>query len=119
MKFAPKITNAIQDGQVRQILEFVLRLLGAVLESNVYTVTKPWHVPFAFGVSANSNAPRVTPPRSVELTQARIYQRPSELVYTGAVNWSWSNTTNTIIVHDVEGLVEGVEYVLTFQVTSE
>lgn len=118
MKFAPKITNHIQDPQVRQILEFVLRLLQANPETNVYTFTKPWLPPFAMDVSANSGAPRLVPPRDVVLTDARVFQRPQEVVYTGAVNWHWS-TTNTIIVDSVEGLVEGVQYVLTFQVTSE
>jgi len=118
MKFAPKITNTIQDPQVRQILEFALRLFGAIPETNLYVATRPWLPPFRMSVPTNAKGLRQLPPATVELVDARVYQRPNEVIYYGAVNWSWVGT-NTVSIDSIEGLVEGVEYVLTFQVTSE
>lgn len=117
MRFKPAITNGIDDTQVRQLLEFVFKLLGNVVQYDLYKLRKVWHVPFRLDVPTSTNVPRIAGPDVVRLGRALAVWDEVTPVYTGAVLWRWLGN-NQVMIEDVEGLVEGVNYDLVFEVLS-
>lgn len=117
MRFVPAITTNIVDGVVRQLFEFVFRLLGNVPEYNIYKSTVVWHVPFDMNVPTNGNTLRVVSPDVVRLGRAVATGDSLTPVYTGSVLWAWQGGGQVRIL-DVAGLVDGVKYDLVFEVVS-
>lgn len=117
MKFVPAITTGIKDLQVRQLFEFVLRLLGSVVQYDLYKLTTVWHVPFKLSVPTTGLQLRTTPPAVVRLGRAVAIGDEITPVYTGSVLWTWGGD-GSVTIQDVEGLVAGVKYELTFEVVS-
>jgi hypothetical protein len=115
MRFTPAITTNVQDGAVRQLLEYVFRLLKVVPEYNIYKSTQVWHVPFNLQVNTNANTTRIVSPDVVRVGRALLTGDLQTPVYTGSVLWLWRGNGQVQIL-DVAGLVDGVSYDLTFEV---
>lgn len=116
MRFTPTITSGIKDAVIRQALEFIFRLLGRVPEYNIYKYRTVWHVPYLMAVPTNGNTQRVLSPDVVRVGRALAVGDEITPVYAGAVLWKW--TGSQVEIQDVEGLVDGVTYDLTFEVVS-
>lgn len=117
MRFIPAITNGIKDGQVRQLLELIFQLLGRVPEYNIYKYRAVWHVPYRMAVPTGGNTLRVVSPDVVRVGRALAVGDETTPVYTGSVLWKWLGG-GQIEIQDVQGLVDGVTYDLTFEVLS-
>lgn len=118
MRFTPRITTGIKDPQVRQLFEFVLKLLGAVVQYDLYRLRAVWHVPFVLNVPTFGNNIRNVGPDVVRLGRAVAVGDEITPVYTGSVLWTWQGD-NQVLIQDVAGLVDGVTYDLTFEVLSD
>ena len=114
MRFKPAITTGIKDPQARQLFELVFQLLGQVVQYDVYSFRKVWHVPFKLDIPT-AGSKRVVPPQVVRLGKASVYQDEQTPVYTGSVTWRWVGNSQ-VEISDVEGLVDGVTYDLVFEV---
>lgn len=117
MRFTPQLTNNLKDAAARQLFEFIFKLLGNVIQYDIYKSRVVYHVPFKLAVPTTGNNPRIKTPDIVRLGRALAVGDEVTPVYTGSVLWRWLGGSQ-VSIDDVEGLVDGVTYDLTFEVLS-
>lgn len=116
MKGVPQLPHGLEDPRLVRLLTDMLKNLTNVLDSNLYTFDEvTWQVPFDFYVPTAGNVPRTTSPGVVELKRAIAVGDPTTPVHFGATAWNWRGG-GQVRVTDVDGLVAGTKYQLTFQV---
>ena len=93
-------------GVVRELL----RVLAAnVLDYSVVTVEKTWSTPFDLALPARAGG---VSPQIVRLGRAVVAD--GSPVHFGATTWTWTGAA--VRISDIDGLVPGVSYKLTFEV---
>lgn len=101
--------NAAAEGLL-EVVRQLLRVLSAdVLDYSVVAVEKVWSAPFdlALPTRAGNSSPSI-----VRLGRAVVSD--GSPVHFGATTWTWTGTAARIT--DVDGLVPGTSYKLTFEV---
>jgi hypothetical protein len=73
-----------------------------------------WHVPFSLQVPTFGNTTRTSSPQIVRLGRAAVSGDQLTPVHFGACSWQW-NGDGSVQILDVDGLVDGVKYQLTFE----
>jgi hypothetical protein len=92
------------------VVRELLRVLSAnVLDYSVVEVETVWAVPFSLALPTRAGA---ASPKIVRV--ARAVPTDGSPVHFGATTWSW--TGSGVSISDVDGLVAGTSYKLTFEV---
>lgn len=93
---------------LRQLLA---ALTANVLDYSVIEVETVWSAPFTLNLPARGAAGS---PKIVRVARAIASATPSTPVHFGATAWTWTGAA--VSVSDVDGLVAGTSYKLTFEV---
>jgi hypothetical protein len=117
VRFVPTLPVGFTDTKLIKLFTDILRCLSNVLESNTYTVETVWRVPFVLQIPTAGNVRRTEEPSIVRLGRAIVSTDLQAVVHFGACNWQWVGNGN-VQINDVDGLVNGVKYKLTFEVVS-
>ena len=116
MRFVPTLPVGLGDQKLIKLFTDILRCLANVLESNTYTAEVVWSVPFVLQVPLSGQIRRLESPAVVRLGRAIDSATPATPVHFGACSWEWNN--GSVKINDVDGLVSGTKYKLTFEVVS-
>jgi len=119
MRLAPTVPVGLQDVKLITLLTAIVKCLKIQPDSQCYTVTVVWKVPFVLQIpEAGNTQPRNIKPNIIRLGNAVLTAAPETIVEWGAAtNWVWQGNSVVKILNQA-GLVEGVRYTLTFEVVS-
>ena len=115
MRFVPTLPVGLGDQKLTKLFTEILRCLANVLESNTYTVEVAWSVPFILQAPMSGQVRRADSPSIVRLGRAVDVASPATPVHFGATTWEWRGD-GSVKITDVDGLVAGTKYRLTFEV---
>lgn len=115
MRFFPTVPVGIGDQKLLKFLTDVIKSLSGVLDLNTYTLEIVWNPPFSLQVPTFGNMPRKTSPDIVRVARAVATDSTLTPVHFGATSWVWQGSGQVQIL-DVDGLVAGAKYSLTFEV---
>lgn len=116
MRIVPILPVGIKDEKLIKFLTDVVKSLRGVTDTACYTLTTAWQVPFTLAIPTLWPLPRQVSPQIVRLGRAVLLNEPSTPVYWGAsTTWAWRGG-NSVEIFDQEGLVQGVQYTLTYEV---
>lgn len=115
MRIVPRLPVGFTDLKLIRLFNEIIRCLTNVLDLSTYTVTRVWSVPFDLSVPVAGNVARNTPPDIVRVSRAFVKDDADTPVHFGATSWKWLGA-NQVRIMDVDGLVEGTEYTLVFEV---
>lgn len=116
MRFLPALPVGLADTKLIQFLSPLIDSLKNVLDSNTYRVTRVWTVPFDLRIPLAGARPRLQSPEIVRIGRAQVETDLKSVVGGwGPVTWEWIGDSQ-IRVLDAEGLVQGVNYRLIFEV---
>lgn len=101
--------NTAADGLVAVVKELLRVLTANVLDYSVVEVETVWSPPFSLALPtrAGNASPKI-------VRVARAVPADGSPVYFGATTWSWTGAG--VSISDVDGLVTGTSYKLTFEV---
>jgi hypothetical protein len=99
------------DGLIAVVKELLRVLTANVLDYSVVEVETVWSTPFSLALPTRAGN---ISPKIVRAARAVDVANPTTPVYFGATAWSWTGAG--VSISDVEGLVAGTTYKLTFEV---
>lgn len=114
MRFVPVVPVGIGDQKLLKLFTDILKNLTGVLDLNTYTLEIVWNPPFNLQVPTFGNMPRKSAPDIVRVARAVDVSNPLTPVHFGATSWIWAGSGQVTIL-DVNGLVAGTDYSLTFE----
>lgn len=103
--------NTAADGLIAVVRELLKVLSANVLDYSVVEVETVWSAPFSLALPTRAGN---ASPKIVRAARAVDVANPTTPVYFGATSWNWTGAG--VSISDVEGLVTGTTYKLTFEV---
>lgn len=115
MRFPPSLPVGIGDQKTIKLFTDIIRSLTGVLDLNTYKLTVVWNPPITLSIPTFGNMSRSSSPDIVRCARAVDTSSRTTPVHFGATFWSWVGD-GSVRIDDVDGLVAGVKYELTFEV---
>lgn len=116
MRFVPRFTSTFLDSRLNSLFRDILLCFQGIPDTNTYKFEVVWVVPFTMSVPTQNNTPRTSSPDVVECKRAIDVANPTTPVLFGACHWNWIGD-NSVRIENVDGLIAGTRYQLTFQVS--